>query len=97
MNATILPFGSKFTPNDHGGLTYASPQRVGQPDQRTEVLAEVRMVIDGLTEVCAEVRRHWPDRYPIPPELDALLKYQDYALMRVRSGSLKRFAKACEE
>ena len=87
----------KFTPNDRGGLTYASPQRVGQTDQRSEVLAEVRMVVDGLTELCAEVRRHWPERYPIPHELDALLNFQQYALTRVRSGALKRFSEACAE
>lgn len=87
----------KFTLNEHGGMTYASAQRVGEPDQRSEVLAEVRMVIDGLTEVCAEIRRYWPERYPMPPELDALLRYQDYALSRVRSGALKRFAEACAE
>lgn len=85
-----------FIPNERGGLTYAAPQLVGQRDQRHAVLGEVRMVIDGLTELCAEVRKSWPERYPIPPELDALLKYQDYALERVRSGELKRFAEMCE-
>lgn len=82
-------------PNDQGGLTWASPQRIGEPDSRTEVLADVRMIVDGLTELCAEVRRAWPERYPVPPELNALLKYQDYALARARSGSLRAFAKAC--
>lgn len=83
--------------NEHNGITYASPQRVGQPEQRTAMLGEVRMVIDGLTELCAEVRKSWPLRYPMPPELDALLKFQDYALERVRSGELRRFAEACAE
>lgn len=96
MQSNIIPL-RKFTPNDQGGMTYASTHRMGQPEQRTEVLAEVRMVIDGLTEVCAEIRRYWPERYPMPPELDALLRYQDYALSRVRSGALKRFAEACAE
>ena len=83
--------------NDRGGITYAPARRIGAPERRTEILAELRMVIDGLNEVCAEVRRCWPERYPIPAELDALLKFQDYALLRVRSGALKRFAEACAE
>ncbi len=36
-------------PNDLGGITYAAAQRTGQPDQRTEILADVRMTVDGLT------------------------------------------------
>lgn len=83
--------------NDHGGLTYATQQRTGLPEHRSEVLAEVRMIIDGLNELCAMVRKSWPERYPIPPELDALLRFQDYAMLRVRSGALKRFAEACGE
>lgn len=87
---------SNLIHNDHGGITYASPQRIGN-DNRHAMLSEVRMVIDGLNELCAEVRRSWPERYPIPPELDALLTFQDYALQRVRSGALATFAKACAE
>ena len=86
-----------FIQNEQGGLTYVSSQRIGQQEQRHAVLSEVRMVIDGLTELCAEVRRSWPERYPIPPELDMLLIYQDYALERVRSGELKKFAKAFDK
>lgn len=82
--------------NDRGGLTYATQQRIGQPEQRHAVLGEVRMIISGLTELCAEVRKAWPERYPMPPELDALLRYQDYALLRARSGELRRFAESCE-
>jgi len=86
-----------LTQNESGGLTYATPQRIGMAEHRSEVLAEVRMVIDGLNELCAQVRESWPERYPIPQELDALLKYQDYALSRVRCGALQRFAEACKE
>lgn len=83
--------------NELGGITYASQQRVGMPEQRHDTLAELRMLVDGLNDLCAEVRRSWPLRYPIPPELNALLHFQDYALERVRSGSLRRFAEACEK
>jgi hypothetical protein len=82
--------------NDQGGITYAPQQRIGEAERRHATLGEVRMVIEGLTELCAEVRRSWPERYPMPPELDALLRYQDYALLRARSGELKRFAEVCE-
>lgn len=85
----------KHTLNDRGGITYASTQRIGGTEQRHETLADVHMVVDGLNDLCAEVRRHWPERYPMPPELDALLRFQDYALARVRGGALKRFAEAC--
>lgn len=84
-------------PNDQGGITYASPQRIGLGEQRTDVLADVRMVCDGLQELCAEIRKSWPERYPMPADLDAMLKFQDFALAKVRGGSLRAFAKACEE
>lgn len=84
-------------PNDHGGITYAAPQRVGVPENRCPDLACVRMTIDTLQELCAEVRRHWPERYPVPPEVDAILRFSDYALIRARSGSLKRLAEACAQ
>lgn len=84
-------------PNDRHGITYASAQRTGQRDQRTEILADVRMVVDGLTELCAGVRAHWPAEQPIPQELNALLCFQDFVVARVRNGCLKRFAEACAE
>lgn len=66
-------------------------------EQRTNAMAEVRMVVDGLNDLCAKVREQWPERYPIPADLDALLKFQDYALARVRSGSLRQFAELCQD
>lgn len=83
--------------NDQGGITYASQQRVGQMDQRSEILTDVRMVCDGLNELCAKIRESWPERYPMPEDLDAMLRFQDYALAKVRGGTLKRFAEACAE
>lgn len=87
----------KLVPNERGGITYATQQRIGQPEHRSEILGEVRMVVDGLNELCAKVRESWPERYPMPEGLDALLRFQEYALVRVRSGALKRFAEACAE
>lgn len=82
--------------NDQGGISYASQQRIGQPEQRSEILADVRMVCDGLAELCESIRKSWPERYPMPEDLDALLKFQDFALAKVRGGSLRRFAEACD-
>ena len=84
-------------PNDHGGITYASPQRIGQPEQRSEILADVRMVTDGLTELCEKIRTDWPQHVPMPQDLRAMLCFQDFVLARIRNGSLKRFAKACAQ
>lgn len=83
--------------NEAGGYTYAAPQRIGLPEQRTDILADVRMVCDGLQELCDGIRRSWPERYPMPADLDALLKFQDFALAKVRGGSLRRFAEACDQ
>lgn len=83
--------------NDQGGITYAAPQLIGQDDQRTEILADVRQIVDCLTETCEGIRKHWPAHLTMPQDLKALLCYQDFALARVRNGCLKRFAEACAE
>jgi hypothetical protein len=88
---------SKVLLNDHDGITYAAGQRIGQPEQRTEILADVRMTVDGLTELCAKVRESWPAHIPLPQDLNALLCFQDFVIARVRNGCLKRFAEACAE
>ncbi|MDT3708142.1 MAG: hypothetical protein ROZ09_15070 [Thiobacillus sp.] len=83
--------------NDRGGITHASQQRIGVVEQRTEILSDVRMVCDALQELCAEIRKSWPERTPMPADLAAMLKFQDFALAKVRGGCLKRFAEACAE
>jgi hypothetical protein len=52
------------------------------------------MIFDGLQELCDSVRRSWPERYPMPGDLDALLEFQVYALARIRSGTLRQVSKA---
>ncbi len=61
-------------------------------ERRSDALAEVRMVVDGLNDLCARVREQWPERYPMPEDLDALLTYQEYVIARVRSGALQKIA-----
>lgn len=80
--------------NSAGGLTYASQQVPANRERRSESLADVRMVVDGLQELCDSIRRSWPERYPMPEDLDALLKFQDYALARVRAGTLRQVSKS---
>lgn len=84
---------SNFHQNSAGGLSYATSQLArGHIENRSEALADVRMVVDGLQELCAQVRQSWPERYPMPEDLDALLRFQEYALARVRAGTLRRVA-----
>lgn len=84
-------------PNDIGGITYASPQRIGLPEQRSEILADVRMVTDSLTELCEKIRTDWPQHIHMTQELKAMLCFQDFVLARIRNGALRRFAEACEQ
>ena len=82
--------------NDRGGITYASPQRIGIPERRSEILTDMRMTVDGLTELCEKIREHWPSHVPMPQDLRAMLCFQDFVLARVRGGCMKRFADACD-
>lgn len=82
---------------EDGGIVYATQQVPADREQRSEALADVRLVCESLQELCANIRKSWPERYPMPEDLDALLKFQDYALARVRAGSLRRVAIACRE
>jgi hypothetical protein len=88
---------SNFHLNSAGGLSYATKQLPAAAEQRSEVLADVRAVCDGLQEICAKIRESWPERYPMPEELAMLLNFQDHALARLRSGTLRRFAEMCSE
>lgn len=83
--------------NDHGGITYAATQRIDHTERRCSALSDVRVTLDALQELVVEVRRHWPERYPVPPEIDAILKFSDYAVLRIRAGSLKRIAEICDQ
>ncbi|HMM72826.1 MAG TPA: hypothetical protein PKC22_11530 [Rhodocyclaceae bacterium] len=84
-----------LTPNDRGGLTYASPQRIGCVEQRADYLGPVRECADALDQLVAAVRRAWPKPYPIPPEVDMLLRYHSHALDLLRDGRLRKLAEVC--
>lgn len=84
-----------FTQNARGGLTYASAQQVECLDQRCDYLAPVRQVFDSLDDLVREVRRFWPERNLVPPEIDALLRYHETARNALRDGRLKKLAEVC--
>lgn len=43
-------------------------------DKRTQL--SLRAVIDEVQAVCDEIRNSYPDRYPVPPEVDAVLNME---------------------
>lgn len=96
--------------NDQGGITYAAPQRIGQPDQRTHALNDVRVIVDAAQELKrhlqhlqAAVRAAWPKDYPVPPEVIVIdcaatrvSIFADYAIQRARGGALKNLGEKAE-
>lgn len=87
---------SNLIQNDQGGITYVPQPHIGKPEHRSHMLADVRVAVDAMNELCADIRRHWPERYPVPEHIDQLLNFCDYAIARVRSGSLKTMAEMCD-
>lgn len=56
-------------------------------NKRSELF--VRAMIDEVQAVCNTIRASYPERYPVPPEVDAMLKLEDSLLARARSGELR--------
>lgn len=50
IHPRLEPATTCLLPNEQGGLTYASAQRIGQPENRSEILADLRMMLDALGE-----------------------------------------------
>lgn len=78
--------------NDLGGVTWVPEQRVGEPEARSDILADVRALADATHELCAAHHESWPLPYPKPERIHCALLAADYGLMRVRSGMLRRLA-----
>lgn len=97
-NSNVVPIHPRhFLLNDHGGVTYASQQAIGvEPSGRTETLADVRVLVDAMMDLIAAHRAFWPQPYPIPEDVHCALLGADYALARVRGGTLKRLAEKAE-
>ena len=73
------------------------PLATRTPERRHASNEALRMVCDGLVELTAKVRCAWPLRYPVPEEIDALFKFCDYAIERVRSGDVRRSVAMLDE
>ena len=87
-----------FTLNSLGGVTYATRLTLDLPrDRRVDPLADVRVLVDAMQDLIAEHRRYWQLAYPIPQELHCALLGADYALARVRAGTLKRLGEECAQ
>lgn len=61
-------------------------------NNRTPALAGLRAVIDRLDAAVIDAQRSWPMRYPVPPDVDALIEYRDFAVERARNGALRSTA-----
>lgn len=46
-----------FIHNEQGGLSYAREIRPGMPEKRSEILADLRMTLDALSETCESHER----------------------------------------
>lgn len=106
-----------FALNERGGITHAPSQRIGQTENRSEILADLRMTIDALGETCECQQKMRDDIYKLldmlaPGEstnelrqqiqtdmetIDALNNFNQFVLLRVRGGTLKRFAELFDQ
>ncbi len=57
---------------------------------RSELLQPVRAMIDEVQSVCNAIRKSYPLRYPVPPEIDSVLNLEASLIAQARSGKLKR-------
>lgn len=97
MNATTPTTTPHFVANANGGVTYAEQQTIGaEQNARTETLADVRVLVDAMVDLIAAHRAFWPHPFPIPEDVHCALLGADYALARVRCGTLKRLAEMAE-
>jgi hypothetical protein len=88
-------------PSPAGGLVpddVSPPVSLNPPgDQRCDYLGAVRQNQHMLDELVSAIRRAWPLRYPMPPEIDSLLNYHQHARDTLRDGRLKKLAEVCRE
>ena len=53
-------------------------------DNRSTELAYVRVCIDAVQAQCNTLRESWPERYPVPPEVDAAFNLEEFVIAQVR-------------
>ena len=61
-------------------------------DNRSALLAPVRDMINSVQSVCASIRTMYPERYPVPPEIDAVFSLEDELIAKARGGDLNSLA-----
>lgn len=73
---------------------FSSP---AEHERRLPHLEGLRMTVDALKELASAVRNQWPERYPVPAEIDALLCFVDYTLERLRRGDIRHAGQLLEK
>lgn len=48
----------------------------------------VRAMIDEVKATCDTIRKSYPERYPVPPDVDAMLSLEASLIARARSSGL---------
>ena len=56
-------------------------------ENRKPELASLRAVVDVVQSECDTMRESWPDRYPVPPEVDAVYSLEDAVIARARGSN----------
>ena len=57
-------------------------------NNRTNML--IRAMIDEVKATCDTIRNSYPERYPVPPEIDAVLNLEARLIAQARAGELNR-------
>lgn len=55
-------------------------------EKRTQT--NLRAIVDEIQTVCDEIRNSYPERYPVPPEIDAVLNMESRIKAMVRADEL---------
>lgn len=87
---------SNLIPNGRGGITYATQQRIGEPEQRQEHLESVRYLVDTMQDLARVINADWPAGVPMTDDIKLRLHFTDFALARVRSGVMRILVEICE-
>lgn len=54
-------------------------------DNRSTELAYVRAMVSAVQAQCNTLRESWPERYPVPPEVDAAFSLEAAVIDQARS------------
>jgi lambda repressor-like predicted transcriptional regulator len=54
--------------------------------ERRDPTSNMRGIIAEAIKLKASVLERWPERYPVPPEIDQLHKFVDFAIASARKN-----------